>query len=270
MSEQKPTYLAVAAVVAVFSIGIGGFTLYDAYTNSTPVVVEVIEPPNIPKVIELNDCLVEVSAHTPEQRHYGNGVLMQKNGQTFVLTSEMIFVNEFESIQVKYQNGLIDYAELIATDSLYGLAILDVGDHMSGFEVDVAPNLPPDAETEVFTLQGNAHAKVKEYINADWMLLSGLNNTFVGAPLVNGGQVSGIVVGVNRNNAKETIAVGNRAIYSLTDEVIHADAPVPYLPHRNPYSIPNRNSFPFPYNPNSMHDVLQPPEKPYNILRDRL
>jgi len=254
MSEQKITFLAVAAIVAVLSIGIGGFTLYDAYTNSTPVV-EVIEPPNIPKVIELNDCLVEVSAHTPEERRYGNGVLMQKNGQTFVLTSEMIFVNEFESIQVEYQDGLIDYAKLIATDSLYGLAILDVGDHMEGFEVDEAPNLPPDTETEVFTIQKGVHAKVKEYINADWMLLSGLNNTFVGAPLVNGGQVSGIVVGVNRNNAKETIAVGNRAIQDFVNRETLVDI-APNSPH---YHAPEN---PFPYNPNSMRDVFSPPGNP--------
>lgn len=222
MSRQKKiiTFLLIIATASLF-IAIG-VIVYD----SKPVQVET----ELPKIIKLNDCLVEVSAHTPGERRYGNGILMQKNGQTFVLTSEMIFINEFESIQVKYQDGLIVYAELIATDSLYGLAALDVSDHMEGFEVDRAPNLPPDAETEVFTLQGSAHAKVKRYINPDWMILSGLDNTFVGAPLVNGGQVSGIVVGVNRINATEAIAVGNRAIQEFVDRITHVDAPIPYLP----------------------------------------
>jgi hypothetical protein len=81
-----------------------------------------------------------------------------------------------------------------------------------GIAVDDAPNLPPDATTVVHTIDRSVDAQIVGYINQDWMLLTGIDENCVGAPLVNGDKVSGIVIGMNRIDVSQAIAVGNRAL----------------------------------------------------------
>ncbi len=173
------------------------------------------EPPEPPPAVyldnvismSLNDSIVKVDCYYGGDRWYGSGVIMDG----CVITSEMIFSSGVESIVVTLLDGSIKRAEILLTNSIWGLTALKI-DGIIGVEVDDAPNLPPDATTVVHTIKRSVDAQVVGYINQDWMLLTGIDESFVGAPLVNGGKVSGIIIGMNSANPSQAIAAGNRAL----------------------------------------------------------
>jgi hypothetical protein len=246
---------AVWAIVAVTAmiVLVGydakfGIENYPLFQESKPQASPTLPTPEV-KILELTDCIVEVSAHYKGQRRYGTGVIMERNGGQFVLTSEMIFVNKYDEIVVRCPGGLAIAAEHFETNSEFGLTALSIPRIFGGFRFNDAPNLPPDAATTVYNIHGKANAQSTGYIKPDWMILAGLDETFVGSPLVNGGQLSGLVIGMNSINATEAIAVGNRALCAFADQVTLGDAPPVYDPSIIPDAPP---VFHPPANPNML------------------
>jgi hypothetical protein len=204
--------------------------LFDIHleNNFWDISIETPPPPVIRKALTIEDCLVNVFTLTGDQKRYGKGVIVEKNGETLVLTSMMIFMNDFESIGVEFgqKGNWTVRGELIATSPKWGLAgvAAEPAWHV-GYPISDAPNIPPHTESTAMDVTGGVPVNVLEYLNDDWYLITGVDENYVGAPLINGEDITGIVIGVNSINEEQAIVVGNRAIKKFVAQMMLIDAP---------------------------------------------
>jgi hypothetical protein len=216
-----------------------------------------------PPVPGFNNYVVKVTAHNPKESHVGTGILVQHNDVVFVLTSKMIFTPTDTSYDVLY-GGRTFSAWIVLKDEARGLVVLDLPVNFGGCEIDDAPNLPPCIETEVYGWDNVYDVTIKKYLtNPDWMILDGgIPGTCTGAPIIHGGRLAGIVIGVSTENPDEAFAVGNHAIREFAEVVA---APVLHVP---PGPILGWEPLEFqsaPYNQNDMRNVFREPANP-NLL----
>ncbi len=227
MTDKRKLAL-VGAVVILAALPFVNLMIIDHMENNHDEMVPSMDAPPVcvPEEVDPINCLVKVTNQIHESRYYGHGIIMERDKEVFVLTSEMIVVDGVGTILVTFPSGEKVEAELIVTNPDLGLAALKVEGLTAGMPFDTAPNLPPDVETEACTLEGPGTATVKGYLksNPNWMLLAGVDEDFVGAPLVNNGQVVGMVVGMNIANPEEAIAVGSQTLREFADQVVSMEA----------------------------------------------
>jgi hypothetical protein len=213
MSDRTGAFVFVGAAIAVLVATM----LYEAFRP-------LPEPP-LPVVIEresptIEDCIVNVYAIEDGQRRYGKGVVIEHKGITFVLTSQMIFVGNFEEIGLEFGENWTVRGELLSTDSVWGLAAIACEPGFNeGYEISEAPNLPPWTESNATTEKGQTPVKVLAYTHDNWFLVTGIDENYVGAPLVNGKDITGIIIGVNSADTQQAIVAGNRAINEFVDSL---------------------------------------------------
>ncbi len=178
----------------------------------------------VPLTIE--DCVVKVEAVQKEHKHYGKGVVVEANGMTFILTSQMIFVGGFEEIIIGAGEWTAT-GEVIATSKEWGLVALACEPGFSrGWPISDAPSIPPQTESTAVTATERMPVEILDYINDNWFMITGVDENYVGVPLMNGEDITGIIVGQNQANMQETIAVANWAIREFCDQVTLTDAPI--------------------------------------------
>jgi hypothetical protein len=196
--------------------------LYDGnFGIENQEVIVYDPPPAIRAPLTIEDCVVDVSALYLDQMHYGKGVIVEHSGETFILTSSMIFVDPFESITVRVGPNWIVRGDIVHSNEVWGLtAVACEPGFNEGWPISEAPNIPPDTESTTTDGESIDLIEVLQYINDDWFLITGVNGDYDGAPLINGGEITGIIIGVNRINTKQAIAVGNRAIKEFCDQVV--------------------------------------------------
>lgn len=242
----------VAIVCAVFVSVVAAVMLTGDF-KETP---EAPVPEEMPTYF---DDLVKVTAHNPGGSRIGSGIVVQHDDVVFVLTSKMIFTEGDTSFDVLL-NGVTYSAGVVLKDKARGLVALDIPVNFGGYEIDDAPNLPPDATASVCSLDGDTRVTVKRYLtDPDWMLLDGyIPGKSTGAPMITrDGHLAGIVIGVNTENAAEAFAVGNHAIR----EFVFAMALFNGISFDTPRKPPILEPIMEPHNPNDMGNV---PRKPTN------
>jgi len=232
---------AIVAVIAV--VAMLGLAVYDS--NSLYQEVRVDSPPPIvePEPLTIENCVVGVSTLHNGQRRFGNGVIVEENGETFILTSNMIFVDDYESITITIDEWTAS-GELITTSDECGLAAVRSDPEFNeGYPISVASNIPAQTKSVAISEIGSAHVMVLNYISDDWFLITGVDENFVGAPLVNGGEITGIVIGQNRVSLTQSIVVANEAIKAFVEQVmllgktgppVLYEPPLPLQPPANP------------------------------------
>jgi len=237
----KRDVVAIGCAIVVSLVA--AYMLQGKAPVDTPAV-EAPVPPQTPF-----DYTVQVTAHGPRVSHVGSGILVKHDGVVFVLTSKMIFTPADTSYSVLF-DGIKYSAGVILKDKARGLVALDIPIDFDGIELDNAPNLPPDAEAVVKTLDGTFHVTVNRWLtDPDWMIIDGgVPGLCTGAPIfTNDNHLAGIVIGVNTENAEEAFAVGNNAIYNFTNTVIGR---LGVQPPRMDRTGPNDNLLIPPANPN--------------------
>jgi hypothetical protein len=194
--------------------------LYDGNSGVENQEVIVYDPPPaIRAPLTIEDCVVDVSALYLDQMHYGKGVIVEHNGETFILTSNMIFVEPFESITVEFGPNWIVRGSIVHSNEVWGLtAVACESPLRRGWPISEAPNIPPDTESTAVTNTQSAPVKVLEYINDDWFLITGVDDTYVGAPLVNGEDITGIIIGMNCINESQAVVAGNHIIKAFCEQ----------------------------------------------------
>lgn len=193
----------------LFLITFGGVVTYDTYREKE----ETMPPPSV-QTLTTKDCLVGVSTLQNGQRRYGTGVVVEKNGMVFILTSAMLFVDNPELIEVTV-GPWTTKARVIGSNESLGLVGLSSDiEFVSGFAVTSLPDLPM---VEVCTYSDSWKIHALESINDNWVLASDLNEDCVGAPIVNGCQLVGMMVGMNGRNPSEAIVVNNLGINTFID-----------------------------------------------------
>jgi hypothetical protein len=218
--RNRPAACVSAILAGILLIG---WVLYEeqiiynpTHQGAIDVKSAVIEP------VTIEQCVVSVFALKGNQQRYGKGVVVEYDGETFVLTSNMILVDGWDSIDVIMNDWTArDFS--VQVDEGYGLAAFSTEPgFFQGYPISDAPNLPPNTETVAINNENNVLVTVLDYINDDWFLITGVTENYIGAPLVNGGEITGIVVGINSINSNQAIAVGNRAIKEFVRDVVDA------------------------------------------------
>jgi hypothetical protein len=194
----------------VFVIGwIGALVatmMYEAFTA----------PPEPPPAVYLEDrvytpseATVEVSAYFNGLRTYGKGIVIRHSDRTFVLTSSMIVAVAFDKLEVKVEGETYN-AYFIDRNDSFGLVALECELGIPFVELNGDPNIPPLVPVGI----NGWSAWTLEYINDDWVLLGDLpeGEDCTGKPVVQNGELIGIIVGMNRINRDQAIMVGNRAL----------------------------------------------------------
>ena len=210
-------------------------------------------PPMVERVYTPSECVVDVSNWTAEgQRSYGRGVVVNYGGETFVLTSHMIFTHEgYIVVNAEDATGYrVGYAaSIIHQSDVWGLVALECSllEGTPSITLNAYPNHPPGTTATVGTW---GEVNTLEYINDDWVLLDGsLPAIATGMPVENRGGLVGIIVGLNRVDKTQSIMVGNRAIKEFCNQAILMDVRPPDAP---PVFVPPRHHFGPPANPNML------------------
>jgi len=226
------TAFVVFLVIVVFAL---------LQIHSDPEVDLGPPPINTPieRVYTPSEATIEVSAYFSDQRVYGKGIIVQHNGQMFVLTSSMIFNKDVERIEVETLEWIRE-TEILHQNNVWGLVALECPllAYTPFIELNDDPNIPPLIPVGI----NGWSASTLEYINDDWVLLDDLpEEDCTGCPVVQNGYVVGIVVGINRINRDQAIMVSNRALKEFCDQVTLvndvpnvSDAPPVFHPSANP------------------------------------
>ena len=203
--------------------------LFDAKFEINLRDAPIAEPPPAVRVYMPMDCVVDVSNWMVDgQRSYGRGVVVNYGGETFVLTSSMIFTHGGEIMinrDVDSNSRVAYAAEIIHRSDDWGLVALDCSlEGAPAIEINEFPNHPPNGRV----LVGEHTVNTLEYLNDNWVLLDGgLPPEATGMPTENAGGLVGIIVGLNRANQEQAIMVGNRAIREFVDQLTYIEAPLP-------------------------------------------
>jgi hypothetical protein len=169
------------------------------------------------------DCVVDVSNWMEDgQRSYGRGVVVNYGGETFILTSSMIFTHDGDIMinrDIDSNSTLPCAASIIHQNDIWGLVALDCYlEGVPSVEINEYPNHPPGTTATVGTW---GEVNTLEYISDDWVLLDGnLPSEATGMPVEDKGGLVGIVVGLNRVDKTQSIMVGNRAIKEFCNQAI--------------------------------------------------
>jgi len=221
MIKQQVKWLVFLTVL--FALFASVF-LYEAHFNQEVNIED--SPPVIREPLILEQCVVDVTAIYKDQRRCGKGVVIEKNGETFVLTTTMIFVDDFESITIEIEPNWIVQGELIHRNEICGLAAVNCEPGFNeGYPISDEPDFTPIAETTAVSNLSRAPVWVLDYLNDDWMLIIGVDDTYVGAPLINLDEITGLVIGQNKIDLTQAIAVGNRGITEFVDQVMDMTTP---------------------------------------------
>jgi hypothetical protein len=216
---KKSNYGKIGGVVAVLVFAtMVVLALFDShgFFDDLKTLPPVDEPPlAVRRPLTVEDCVVSVSALYKDYRRSGQGVLVEVDGETFVLTSSMILIDDFESISLEFgvKGNWTVRGELIEKNDDLGLASITCEPGFNvGYPISDAPNLPPDAESTALSSMGPAKVQTLGYLHASWLLITGINDDYIGAPLVNGDDITGIVVGLNQANTTEAIVITAQGI----------------------------------------------------------
>lgn len=215
MSKER---IAIVAAIGA-SVVMVCLAMYNTHRDKE---VDLLDPaPQVVRVYTPSEATVEVSAYFGDQRAYGKGIIVQRNGQKFVLTSSMIFNKDVDWITVETVEWT-SMAEVLHQNDVWGLVALECCLPAAPFiELNDDPNIPPRVSVGI----NGWSASTLEYINYDWVLLGDLPEDCTGCPVTQNGYVVGIVVGMNQINRDQAIMVGNRALKEFCDQATLIDAP---------------------------------------------
>jgi len=231
MSQRQKQFLIfvlclLAATCLYLKKGVNGPEIVTIGTSvSTPDEIPSDEAP-LPVIdykTTFSDCTVEVSNYKEDgSRSYGQGVVVQHQGDTFVLTSTMIFTHAGD-ITVGEGRFTFD-AEISHRDEDLGLVALkcDLREGSSYVTITDFPSIPPDVLVQV----GENEVNTLEYMNDEWVMLDGgfpVDTT--GAPVSQNGDLVGIIVGLNRVNTEQAIMVGNHGIQTFVEDMFRPEQP---------------------------------------------
>jgi hypothetical protein len=209
MSDRTGAFVFVIGAIGVLVTTM----MYEAFTSPP-------EPPPATyqedRVYTPSEATVEVSAYFDGLRTYGKGIVIRHNDRMFVLTSSMIVAVAFDRLEVKMEGETYN-AYFIDRNDSFGLVALECELGTPFVELNDDPNIPPFVQVGV----NGWPASTLEYINGDWALLGDLpeGEDCTGQPVVQNGELVGIVVGMNRINRDQAIAVGNRALNEFADSL---------------------------------------------------
>lgn len=222
MKEKRQQVVIGLGVVAVCMCA--SLPLWNAHFGQKDLQ-EDAPPVYMPeRIVDLTDCLVEVTSVGEKFQYTGGGVLVTHYELTFIVTSTMVFPEETDVIVVETSDGELIPARLYSRNEKLGLVALMLDqDDLPGLELNDDPNLPPGVEATA----GIKHdVTVLHYLtsNPDWMILGGgIPGTCTGSPLIHQGGLAGIVIGVNRADESQAIAAGNHALREFADSVSFVD-----------------------------------------------
>jgi hypothetical protein len=187
--------------------------IYEQNLDGPPVAIfNGVQIDNTPTPF---DCTVAVSAYQGDQRYYGHGVVVTHKGETFVVTSWMIFAEERDFITVG-TGDTSQEVEVLYKDADHGLVALTIKADWS-VELNDDPNIPP--EVEVFV--GTKAVNTAEYIDEYWIVLDGeLPIDTAGVPVTNWSRLVGVVVGRCVGDDTQAIMCGNRGLREFCDAVV--------------------------------------------------
>ncbi len=173
--------------------------------------------------LTLEECTLDVSNYRSDgSRSYGQGVVVQYEDETFVLTSTMIFTHGGD---ITVGTGRFIFTATIShRDDELGLVALkcDLRKGTSSANITEFPSIPPG----VLVQAGENEVNTLEYMNDYWVILDGSFPADVtGLPVSQNGELVGIIVGLNRANMKQAIMVSNRGIREFVDELTRPDPP---------------------------------------------
>jgi hypothetical protein len=218
LNRRNKRILTALAPIVVILVGVAyGVRQGSEVAIETQDVANTSPPPAIVYTSAISDCTLEVSNYLPDgRRSYGHGVVLQHNGETFVLTSTMIFTHEGD---ITVGKGRFTYtAEIACQDDDLGLVALkcNLREGTSSVEVTDLPSIPPGVAVQV----DEGEVNTLEYMNDYWVMLDGsLSVEATGMPVVQDNELVGIIVGLNRVNTKQAIMVGNQGIREFVDEL---------------------------------------------------
>jgi hypothetical protein len=187
------------------------------------MAMEATTPPSPPPlsmhVYTPSECVIEVSNYLPDGRQTsGKGIVLDCNGEFIILTSSMIFTHEGE-----YRVGNCK-AELIHQNDVWGLIALRC--FLKKGTAAISLNETPNLLLGTQAWSGENVVQVLEYLNDDWIILTGnLLAEDTGMPVEQGRDLVGIIIGLNCIDTQQAIMVSIHAIREFVNQVILIDAP---------------------------------------------
>jgi len=213
MKKRKDVCVCIFLTVC---IAVGAYT-YDNITDGPPPAI--FNPVQIDNSPTPADCVVHVSAWNGNKRTYGYGVVVTHEGETFVLTSAMIFTEDYEVVTVDTKDTSQE-VEMKYKSEVVGLVALTGVEGLPSIDTNVDPTIPPDVEVMV----GTRLAMTAERLNDYWIVLDReLPRDSAGMPVNHFGSLVGVVVGLCSDNT-QAIMCGNAGLKWFCDKVNELEA----------------------------------------------
>lgn len=163
------------------------------------------------------NCVVTVSAFHGDLRSYGHGVVVNYGGETFVLTSTMIFTEECDFVTIE-REGVSQEVQVAYKDENIGLVALTGFVDYPSTSLNKAPSIPPGIEVVV----GSFDSRTAEYIDEYWVVLDGeLPADTAGMPVTtDNGQLLGVIVGRCSDGSPQSIMCANYGLLEFCAKVV--------------------------------------------------
>lgn len=211
MSRKRIDIVAVVMIMVMAGITVGVYLWNSPQIDNSPPPVICYDGLEVPK-----SCIVQVSAFHGDLRSYGHGVVVNYGGETFVLTSTMIFTEECDFVTIDGSSPIP--VEICYKDLNIGLVALvgDLDDFCST-SLNKDPSIPSGVEVVV----GSFDIRTAEYIDEYWVVLDGeLPADTAGMPVTNNDRLVGVVVGRCSDGSPQSIMCANFGLLEFCDKVV--------------------------------------------------
>ena len=211
MSKEKRGVIGVVLAVVLVIVYIG-YAL-SMLVGCSPQVCS--DKPDGPAGVI--DCVVEVSAYHGDKRSYGYGVVVTHGGDTFVLTSTMLFTEECDFVTIT-KDGIEIEVEAPYKNTAAGLVALTGDISYPSIRLNDYPNIPPGVAVKVVGWLSNVYTA--EHLNEYWILLDAkLPVDSAGMPVMQNHQLVGVIVGICITDDTQAIMCGNYGLKEFCDQV---------------------------------------------------